>query len=65
MRPCPTWMPSETMDEDDAALSQNALSLRGKEWTAGVVLQIAPVLASAFALREQCDSLPVNLRHRC
>lgn len=29
--PCPTWMPSETMDEDDAALSQNALWLRGGE----------------------------------
>jgi hypothetical protein len=64
MRPCLAWMPSEAVDEDDAARSQNALSLRGGEW-ARVVLQIAPVPASAFALGEQCDSLTVNLRHRC
>jgi hypothetical protein len=36
----------------------------GGEWV-GVVLQIVPVPASTFALGEQCESLPVNLCHRC
>lgn len=26
--PCPSWMPSEAMDEDDAARSQNTIRLR-------------------------------------
>ncbi|KFZ24200.1 hypothetical protein V502_01322 [Pseudogymnoascus sp. VKM F-4520 (FW-2644)] len=33
MRPCIAWMPSETIDEDDAAWGQNELWLRGGEWT--------------------------------
>jgi hypothetical protein len=62
MRPRRSWMPSKTMDEDDAARSQNALQLKGGEW-AGVVLQIASVSARAVACGERSGPLPVDLRH--
>lgn len=58
MRPCCSWMPSEAMDEDDAASSQNTLWLRGE-----VVLQIMLVPTSAVACGEQSGPYPVDLCH--
>jgi hypothetical protein len=55
-------MPSEAVDEDDAARNQNTLRLRGEEWV-GVVLQIALVPTSAVACGEQSGPYPVDLRH--
>jgi hypothetical protein len=62
IRLCRSWMPSEAMDEDNTARSQNTLRLRGEEWV-GVVLQIALVPTSAVACGEQNGLYSVDFRH--